>query len=113
MLRPVPALLAIAFAGTTLVHAKDAALPVFNYPATKKIEVVDDYDGKKVTDPYRWLEDANSPETQAWVEEQNKVTFKFLREIPVREEVRAATDQAVELRALRRSVQGGRPLFLH
>jgi prolyl oligopeptidase len=88
MSRSLPALLLFTFAVAPLVHAKDAAPAVSKYPATRKIEVVDDYNGKKVTDPYRWLEDANSSETQAWVEEQNKVTFKFLREIPVREEVR-------------------------
>ena len=88
MSRFLPALLLFAVAVTSLVHAKDAAPAVSKYPPTRKIEVVDDYNGKKVTDPYRWLEDANSTQTQAWVEEQNKVTFKFLREIPVREEVR-------------------------
>jgi prolyl oligopeptidase len=87
MSRFLPALLAVA-AGATLLNAKDAAPAVSPYPATKKVDVVDDYNGKKVTDPYRWLEDANSAETQSWVEDQNKVTFKFLREIPVREEIR-------------------------
>ena len=29
----------------------------FNYPATKKVEQVDDYHGTKVADPFRWLED--------------------------------------------------------
>ena len=38
----------------------------------------------KVADPYRWLEDDNSPETAAWVEAQNKVTFPYLERIPYR-----------------------------
>ena len=54
------------------------------YPETKKIEVVDDYNGVKVTDPYRWLEDDRSEETKAWVTEQNKVTFGYLDKIPYR-----------------------------
>ena len=38
------------------------------YPETKKGDVVDDYFGTKVADPYRWLEDDRSPQVEAWVE---------------------------------------------
>ena len=55
-----------------------------NYPATKKGTVVEDYSGMKVSDPYRWLEDDNSSETKAWVQEENKVTFSYLENIPFR-----------------------------
>lgn len=58
------------------------------YPQTRKVEVVDDYFGTKVPDPYRWLEDDNSEETRKWVEEQNKLTFSFLEKIPYREKIR-------------------------
>jgi prolyl oligopeptidase len=54
------------------------------YPETKKGDVVDDYFGTKVPDPYRWLEDDRSPEVAAWVEAQNKVTFAYLDQIPYR-----------------------------
>src|SRR6266513_1270339 len=52
------------------------------YPFTRTTNVVDDYHGVKVADPYRWLEDDNSPETKAWVEAENKVTFAYLQSIP-------------------------------
>ena len=55
-----------------------------NYPLTRKTNVVDDYHGVKVADPYRWLEDDNSPETKAWVQAENKVTFGYLERIPER-----------------------------
>ena len=55
------------------------------YPATKKVDQTDDYHGTKVADPYRWLEDLDSDETQAWVEAENKVTFAYLAQIPARE----------------------------
>jgi len=58
------------------------------YPVTKKGDVVDDYFGTKVADPYRWLEDENSPEVKKWVEEENKVTFAYLEKIPYREKLR-------------------------
>ncbi|MEG3847354.1 prolyl oligopeptidase family serine peptidase [Microcoleus sp. herbarium19] len=59
-----------------------------SYPATRKIDVSDDYHGVKVSDPYRWLEDPESSETQAWVEAQNALTFGYLREIPAREKIK-------------------------
>jgi prolyl oligopeptidase len=59
-----------------------------DYPTTRQADVVDDYFGTKVKDPYRWLEDDNSPETKAWVEAQNAVTFAFLESIPERAAIR-------------------------
>ena len=58
--------------------------PRIEYPKTRAVDQVDDYFGTKVHDPYRWLEDDNSPETKAWVEAQNKVTFAYLEAIPER-----------------------------
>lgn len=55
------------------------------YPKTAQVEQTDDYHGVKVADPYRWLEDANSPQTAAWVEAQNSVTFQYLNALPQRD----------------------------
>ncbi|HWQ32750.1 MAG TPA: prolyl oligopeptidase family serine peptidase [Blastocatellia bacterium] len=59
------------------------------YPKARKQDQVDDYHGVKVADPYRWLENADSEETKAWVEAENKVTFAFLNTIPERERIKA------------------------
>ena len=59
-----------------------------HYPPTRATSQVDNYNGVAVADPYRWLEDDNSPETLAWVQAQNKVTFDFLDRIPQREAIR-------------------------
>ncbi|HEV2131367.1 MAG TPA: prolyl oligopeptidase family serine peptidase [Longimicrobiaceae bacterium] len=56
-----------------------------SYPETRRVDQVDDYHGTRVADPYRWLEDTDSPETAAWVEAQNRVTFGILKSIPERE----------------------------
>ncbi|MCG8649593.1 MAG: S9 family peptidase, partial [Pirellulales bacterium] len=57
------------------------------YPHTKKVDVVDDYHGRVIKDPYRWLEDTESEETAAWIEAQNKVTQAYLRSIPERQAI--------------------------
>ncbi len=57
------------------------------YPETKKTDHVDTYFGTAVPDPYRWLEDDNSPETKSWVQAQNKVTFDYLNATPYRAKV--------------------------
>ncbi|MBP5157252.1 MAG: hypothetical protein ILP18_05210, partial [Treponema sp.] len=56
-------------------------------PQTRKCDVVDDYFGVRVADPYRWLEDDNSPETAEWVKAQNKVTSAYLSKIPQRAKI--------------------------
>ena len=56
-----------------------------DYPKTEKKIVTDNYFGTDVDDPYRWLEDDRSPETEAWVKEQNKVTFNYLERITYRD----------------------------
>ncbi|HZU65755.1 MAG TPA: prolyl oligopeptidase family serine peptidase [Ktedonobacteraceae bacterium] len=49
--------------------------------------VIENYHGTPVADPYRWLEDAGSPETLAWVEAQNRVTEGYLAAIPARSKI--------------------------
>jgi prolyl oligopeptidase len=64
------------------------------YPKTERDNIVDDYFGTKVADPYRWLEaDANVPRVASWVEAENKVTFAYLEKIPFREQLKARLAQ--------------------
>jgi prolyl oligopeptidase len=60
----------------------------FSYPPAPKSDQVDDYNGVKVADPFRPLEDPDSPETRAWIEAENRLTFDYLRSIPERERIR-------------------------
>jgi len=69
-------------------QTKEEIQAQLTYPVTKKADQVDDYFGTKVEDPYRWLEDDNAEEVKKWVEDQNKVTFSYLEEIPFREKIR-------------------------
>ena len=47
-------------------------------PTTRRDDLVDDYFGTKVADPYRWLEDQNSPETRAWIAVQDSYSRPIL-----------------------------------
>jgi len=76
-----PALLIALACGTSLL-AQSSSL---TYPQPRKGEVVDDYFGTKVADPYRWMEDLNAPEVKQWVDAENAVTFKYLETLPQRD----------------------------
>lgn len=51
----------------------------FEYPKTKRDGVVEEIHGRKIEDPYRWLEDAESPDVQKWVDEQDELANKVLK----------------------------------
>jgi len=58
---------------------------VVSYPETKTVDTIDTYFGIEVKDPYRWLEDDRSAETEAWVKAENVATNNYLDKIPFRE----------------------------
>jgi len=68
--------------------AAPAGAQTLQYPAARKSDVVDDYHGTRVPDPYRWLEDPDSPESRAWIEAENRLTAAYLAEIPARSTIR-------------------------
>jgi len=82
-----------AYAATGTPAAQACSGTPLSYPVAKKVDQVDDYHGTKVADPYRWLEDANSAETKAWVDAENKVTQDWLAQIPQREAIRQRLTQ--------------------
>lgn len=61
---------------------------ITQYPITKKDVVYDSYFDIKIEDPYRWLEDDRSQETEKWVIEQNKITNNYLGLIPYRDSLK-------------------------
>jgi prolyl oligopeptidase len=63
------------------------AAPV-RYPTAARSDHVDQYHGTSVPDPYRWLEDLDSPATTAWVQAENELTFGFLESLPERSSFR-------------------------
>ena len=64
-----------------------------NYPKTKKVDQTDNYHGTKVADPFRWLEDDHSLETQSWIMQENVLTEKYMSTIPFRDTLKARMTQ--------------------
>ena len=76
-----------------LMQAQNTTMEL-KYPETRKGSVSENYFGTEVKDPYRWLEDDRSKETEAWVGSQNEVTFDYLNKISFRAEIK---DRLTEL----------------
>jgi prolyl oligopeptidase len=74
-----------AAASTEKVSTAPARLA---YPAARKDNVVDDYHGTQVADPYRWLENPDSSESRQWIEAQNQLAFGYLEKLPVRAQIK-------------------------
>ncbi|MGH7622495.1 MAG: prolyl oligopeptidase family serine peptidase, partial [Gemmatimonadaceae bacterium] len=77
------ALCAASLISTPTAPTLSAQSPL-HYPVARKSDQVDTYFGTQVADPYRWLEDTDSPETKQWVTAENALTFEYLGAIPER-----------------------------
>jgi len=52
------------------------------YPAARRLDLVEDLHGYRVADPYRWLEDADSPETRQWLAAEEKLWAGYRAGLP-------------------------------
>lgn len=78
--------LILSIAAASMLSSVDAVAQTA-YPKAHKDNTVDVYFGKKVADPYRWLEDDMSAQTAEWVDAENAVTRKYLDNIPMRKNI--------------------------
>jgi len=74
----------ILFTFSILLMSACTSSSKLKYPATTKENVVDNYFGTAVPEPYRWLENDTSAATEAWVKAQNKLTYQYLNQINFR-----------------------------
>jgi hypothetical protein len=73
-------------AGAQTIHGRDGiVLP--EPPAVEAHPVSDDYFGTKIPDSYRWLEDAKSPETRAFIDAENAYTTRYLKQAKIRGQI--------------------------
>jgi prolyl oligopeptidase len=80
-----------------MLSSCDSRYKIKEYPKADRDEtVVDDYFGTKVADPYRWLENDTSAETNAWVEAQRALTNEYLSHIPLRAKLKDRLTQIAD-----------------
>jgi prolyl oligopeptidase len=85
-----------------------------SYPAAARDDVVDDYHGTRVADPYRWLEARDSAPTQTWIAAQNRLSQPWLEQLPRRERIRQQLDARIRYERFGVPVtEGGRFFFTH
>jgi prolyl oligopeptidase len=84
-------LLAFLICASNIVTAADtpASQGKIAYPDARRSDQTDTYHGTPVADPYRWLENIDSPEARTWVTAEEKLTRGYLDAIPGRERIRA------------------------
>ena len=85
----------------------------FDYPDAPQDEIVEDYHGTPIADPYRWLEDPFSEASQRWIAQQNALTADFLAEISARDTIKQRLTRLYDMP--RRSApthKGSRYVFL-
>ncbi|MCZ2247907.1 MAG: prolyl oligopeptidase family serine peptidase [Bacteroidia bacterium] len=80
----------ITFSNFSMAQNK---MNTITYPETPIVDVSDDYFGQTIKDPYRWLEDDRSAQTEAWVKAENDVTYKYLEQIPYRNKIKERLTQ--------------------
>jgi prolyl oligopeptidase len=105
-----------AFLAASLSGCRGVSLgvgePRWVYPRAPKDSVVDVYHGTEVADPYRWLEDPDSAETQAWVAKQNELTQRYLSRISGRRRIESRLEELMDYpRYSSLSTHGGRYFF--
>src|SRR4051812_13749676 len=81
---PIICFFSIALISLAIPAPRVCAQQTFQFPATPKKAVTDEYHGTKVIDEYRWLEDSTDPAVQRWIAEQNKFSRSVLEKIPAR-----------------------------
>lgn len=80
-------------------------------PETKKIPVTDDYFGTKITDDYRWLEDAKNPDTRVFINDQNAYTQRYLEQARVRPQIADDLENLEQVSTWSRPIERGDDLF--
>src|ERR1700724_1635068 len=106
-------LFSFVFIVAVFAHADDASVSssVAGPPAADKKPVEEVVQGHKITDPYRWLEDAKSPETQKWVGEELSYTRSVLDPLPGRNELHKRLGELLSIGTISAPQIGGKYYF--
>ncbi|HTF37747.1 MAG TPA: prolyl oligopeptidase family serine peptidase [Blastocatellia bacterium] len=103
------AALVVIGSGAYICFAQEHKAP----PATRVDNVTETLHGVTITDPYRWLEDQNSPETRAWINAQNEYSASVLGSLPFRGRIRERLTQLLKIDTITAPVARGGRYFLY
>lgn len=100
------------FASMLIASLSTAAVAAAAPPPTPRHDVRETLHGTVLDDPYRWLEDQDSPETRAWIDAQNRYTRQALAEIPGRKALEQRLGELLKIDTVSTPVErGGRYFF--
>ncbi len=92
--------------------AAPSAVDVPKPPETRKDALVETLHGVEIADPYRWLEDQQSPETRAWIDAQNRYTASVLGPLPGKDRIHKRLSELLKIDTISVPfVRGGRYFF--
>ncbi len=103
-------MLLAAFAAAQTIHGR-GGIKLPPPPEVKKIPVTDDYFGTKITDDYRWLENANSPETKQFISQENTYTQRYMQQARIRPQIAGGLDGLMQVSSWSRPIQRGDDYF--
>ncbi len=108
----VPAFFLVCALAAVLVPRGASAESRLAYPPTRTVDAKDVLHGVTVPDPYRWLEDASSPEVKAWMAAQDDLARKELGKLPVRAKLLARLKELAYVDSVSAPVRRGAFTFL-
>ncbi len=90
-----------------------SAQPPIPFPATRQENAKDTLHGIEIADPYRWLEDQQSPETRQWIETQNRYTRAMIGQYEGREAIKKRLGELMRVDSIGLPVErAGRYFFM-
>src|SRR6476646_1284670 len=102
----------VALAASAAVLASSTDGNPASPPKTTVTEVRETVQGTEIVDPYRWLEDQNSPETRAWIDAQNAYSDSLLSKLPGREALQKQVSALIKIDSMGApTVMNGRYFF--
>lgn len=108
---------AVAFNPLSAAVAENLHNPASGVPAPPKTavhEVREMLYGTEIVDPYRWLEDQNSPETRAWIDAENAYTDSLIGKLPTRDTLRRQVGAFIKIETMNSPiVTNNRYFFIH
>jgi prolyl oligopeptidase len=82
-------------------------------PDVDAVPVTDNYFGTKIIDNYRWLEDAKSDQTRAFIDAENAYTNRYLQQARIRPQISDDLDPLVNITATTAPIQRADSYFFY